>query len=123
MQIISKESNRASQSIDQFLDFATPRDPVYSAINLSDSLREVLTMLHGSGNLNENYRLEGNFKSTKVRYYGNTNQIKQVFWNLLKNALKAMPEGGALSINFIQDKNDKLKIKIAVQFVVLKELA
>jgi len=113
MEIISKESKRASQSIEQFLDFATPGDPVCSTINLSVTLREVLTMLQGSGKLNKNYRLEGNFKSTKVRYYGNPNQIKQVFWNLLKNALKAMPEGGALSINFAQDKNDKLKIKIA----------
>lgn len=113
MNIISKESKRASQSVDQFLDLAAPGKQIFSYIDLPALLRETLIMLQRSGKLNGLYRLEGNYKSTNFRYYGNSNQFKQIYWNLLKNALKAMPNGGTLSINFSQKNKRELQISIA----------
>jgi len=113
MNIILKESRRISDSIEQFLDFASPVKQVFSRIELSAILREILSILKGSGSLDGRYRLEGNYDSTEIPFYGNTNQFKQIFWNLLKNALKAMPEGGTLSLDFIQGKNSKFQIRIA----------
>jgi len=113
MEIILMESRRASQSIDQFLDFATPGKQVFSLIELSTILREVLTILHGSGELNSNYRLEGNYDSKEIPYYGSINQFKQIFWNILKNAIKAMPEGGTLSINFDLKRYNEFQIRIS----------
>jgi signal transduction histidine kinase len=113
MNIVLKESRRASQSIEQFLDFAAPKNQVFSLIEVSAILREILAILKGSGELNENYRLEGNYNSTEIPYYGNINQFKQIFWNLLKNALKAMPEGGTLSINFDLRADNEFQIRIA----------
>jgi len=113
MEIILKESRRVSQSIDQFLDLAAPRKQVFSFVNLEEVLSETLTMLQLSGELNGKYRLDGNYKSSKLLYYGNSNQFKQVFWNLTRNALKAMPNGGILTFDFIQEKKRELDIRIA----------
>lgn len=113
MNIVLKESRRASQSIEQFLDFAAPKNQVFSLIEVSAILREILTILKGGGELNENYRLEGNYNSTEIPYYGNINQFKQIFWNILRNALKAMPEGGTLSINFDLRGDNEFQIRIA----------
>lgn len=113
MSIVLRESRRASQSIEQFLDFAAPKSQVFSLIEVSAVLREILTILRGSGELDENYRVEGNYNSTEIPYYGNINQFKQIFWNILKNALKAMPEGGTLSINFDLRKDGEFQIRIA----------
>jgi two-component system sensor histidine kinase PilS (NtrC family) len=113
MGIVLRESRRASQSIEQFLDFAAPKNQVFSLIEVSAILREILTILKGSGELNENYRLEGNYNSTEIPYYGNINQFKQIFWNLLRNSLKAMPEGGTLSINFDLRGDNEFQIRIA----------
>jgi len=113
MSIVLRESRRASQSIEQFLDFAAPKSQVFSLIEVSAILREILTILRGSGELDENYRVEGNYNSTEIPYYGNVNQFKQIFWNLLKNALKAMPKGGTLSINFDLRGDNEFQIRIA----------
>ncbi|NIM90389.1 MAG: hypothetical protein GTO17_05510 [Candidatus Aminicenantes bacterium] len=113
MSIVLRESRRASQSIEQFLDFAAPKNQVFSLIEVSAILREILTILKGSGELDENYRVEGNYSSTEIPYYGNINQFKQIFWNLLKNALKAMPEGGTLSINFDLRGDNEFQIRVA----------
>jgi two-component system sensor histidine kinase PilS (NtrC family) len=121
MDIILKESDRVSQSIEQFLDLASPGKQVFAPMNLAEVLREILELLSASGELNGRYRLAGNFDSSGLVYYGNPNQFKQIFWNLTKNALKAMPEGGILTIDFFQDKKKAVKIRVADTGRGLKE--
>jgi len=55
----------------------------------------------------------GNYQSSQVRYYGNANQFKQIFWNLTKNAIKAMPRGGTLTIDFVSNGKRELAIRFA----------
>ena len=111
MDIVVHESKRASQSIEQFLSFASPGEQTFSWVNLSAVLDETLTLLQRGGEFNGNCRVEGNYRSSEVRYFGNANQFKQIFWNLLKNSLKAMPEGGTLAIDFTQEKKGGVRIR------------
>jgi len=111
MGIVLKESQRVSQSIEQFLDLASPIRHGFSQIDLGESLKEILTMFEKSGELDGRHRIEGNFETSRISYYGNSNQFKQIFWNLTKNALRAMPEGGVLTIDFIQEKKEELKMR------------
>jgi signal transduction histidine kinase len=113
MDIVVKESQRVSQSIEQFLDLAAPGPRVFSWINLSEILEETLALIRASGQLNGRHVLAGNFATAKVDYYGNANQFKQVFWNLAKNAVKAMPDGGTLTVDFFQDKKKAVQIRFA----------
>ncbi len=113
MEIVLKESVRVTQSIEQFLDLASPGKRVFSEVKLSEALEETLALLRASGDLNGSYLLAGNFSSSQLTYYGSANQFKQIFWNLAKNALKAMPEGGTLAIDFIRDNKREIKIKFA----------
>jgi len=113
MNIILRESERASQSIEQFLDLASPGKQVFSSINLSEVLRETLTVLKAGGELDSQYDVAGNYQSSEVRYFGNANQFKQIFWNLTKNAIKAMPRGGTLTVDFTSNGNRELAIRFA----------
>jgi len=110
MDIVVKESDRVSQSIDQFLDFASPVKEVFSEVDLSGLLDETLKMLRGSGELNGTILVTGNYAESGVRLFASANQIKQVFWNLAKNAIKAMPNGGTLAIDL---RAEKKSVKIA----------
>lgn len=112
MNIVISESERISQSIEQFLNLASPVQKAFSPINLSTILKETLMLLQRSGEINGNVRVEGNYPSADILYFGNGNQFKQLFWNLVKNALKAMPGGGVLTIDFAQTK-DTIKLRFA----------
>ena len=113
MGIVIKESERVSHSLEQFLDFALPSKHVFSVISLTDILDETLKILRGGGELDGKVEVTGNFRSADLHYYGNAGQFKQVFWNLIKNAVKAMPEGGRLRLDFLGPQRKEIRIVVA----------
>jgi len=113
MGIVLKESERVSHSLEQFLDFALPAKPVFSVISLTDILDETLKILRAGGELNGKVSVAGNYRSADLHFYGNAGQFKQVFWNLIKNAVKAMPGGGELRVDFYGPQKKDVRIVVA----------
>lgn len=111
MDIVVDESTRVSHTIQQFLNFASSGQRIFSTIDLATILKETLTLLRRSGELNGQCDVRGNYDSIGVPFYGCRDQFKQIFWNIITNAIKAMPDGGDLTIDF--KKNNKVKIKIS----------
>ena len=99
MDIVVDESKRVSNSIDQFLSLAASGKEIFRWIDLSKTLQETVVLLQRGGNLNSEIKLEGNYNTAGISYFGNRNQFKQIFWNLIKNGLKAMGDGGILSLD------------------------
>jgi len=113
MGIVIKESERVSHSLEQFLDFALPSKHVFSVISLTGILDETLKIVQGGGELDGKVEVTGNFRTSDVHFFGNAGQFKQVFWNLIKNAVKAMPEGGRLRLDFLGPQRKEIRIVVA----------
>ncbi len=114
MGIVLKESTRVSHSLDQFLDFALPAKQVFSPINLGDLLDETVKILQAGGRAQRKGRASREFPEFRiVPYFGNAGQFKQVFWNLVKNAVKAMPEGGRLTLDFPESRRKEVRVVVA----------
>jgi two-component system, NtrC family, sensor histidine kinase HydH len=113
MDIVLRESQRVSHNLEQFLDFALPPKQVFSVISLPDIMDETLKMLRGGGELNGRVEIQGNFLSSGLHYFGSAGQFKQVFLNLVKNSIKAMPEGGRLTIDFVEPRKREIELRFS----------
>lgn len=96
--IISRESKRLSDTLNQFLFQARstgrPRDPV----DLSPLLEEAVTLLRSGADLSHDHSVHLDVDDGPHVCLADPDQITQVFWNLARNALEAMPEGGVLDV-------------------------
>ena len=113
MDIVISESRRVSQTIDQFLNLAAPGKEVFMTFDLGEVARETATMLRMSGELDERIMLRVLPEGVNAPFYGSPNQFKQVFWNLIRNSLKAMPEGGTLTIEIGRASKGGVEIRVA----------
>lgn len=113
MDIVISESRRVSQSIDQFLNLASPGQEVFMTFDLGEVARETATMLRMSNELDERVTFRVLPEGASAPFYGSPNQFKQVFWNLIRNALKAMPDGGALTIHIGRGPKGGVDIRVA----------
>ncbi len=113
MDIVLTESRRVSRSIDQFLSLAAPGKEIFTTFDLGEVMRETMTMLKMSGELDGRTAVKGNFETTRLDFRGSPGQLKQVFWNLTRNSLRAMPDGGELSIDFVRENRDRVALRFA----------
>ena len=98
MEIILRESVRLDQAIRDFLTFAKPGAFAPAPVDLVKLVEDQLRLLDKSHELTRRHRVETAFDESTMVCEVDANRIKQVFWNLATNALKAMPDGGTLRI-------------------------
>jgi len=114
MDIILRESQRLDQTIRDFLTFARPGKFSTQRCDLVRLLEDHLKLLRNSREFTGAHRVETQFSSDEVWCDVDANRMKQVFWNLSTNALKAMPRGGALTLAV---RADEARNEVCVVFV------
>jgi signal transduction histidine kinase len=112
MAIVLRESRRVSQTIDQFLNLASPGPQEFTLFAPEEIIRETLTLLRMSGDLGDGVTVETNAAEGGSQFYGSPAQFKQVVWNLLRNALASMPDGGVLRVDCRRDPGRALTLKV-----------
>lgn len=111
MNIVVSESERVSKTLNQYLSLTLNREIDFAEIDLSEVCKEVLFLMKKGGEINEDCNVSGNFRFSSCLYYGNKDQFKQVFWNLINNAVKSMQGVGMLTIDFSQQTNNRTELK------------
>jgi two-component system sensor histidine kinase PilS (NtrC family) len=110
MEIILRESDRLNRIISDFLSYARPRSIIQTKIDLAELLRETFTLLRHSAEIKEGQTIEEVVPATPVLIDADSEQLRQVFWNLARNALQAMPTGGTLRATVESQANSRLRI-------------
>lgn len=108
MDIIVKESDRLSHSIEDFLSFTrvTPLEKTEMDLaQLIDDVAELVSRNHKDVKLVKKYG-HGYLVTADMK------RMKQVLWNLVINAVKAVKSAGTIEINLYR-KNDNVFLSIA----------
>ncbi|HSY51331.1 MAG TPA: ATP-binding protein [Thermoanaerobaculia bacterium] len=98
MSIILKESERLNKSIADFLRFVKPQEKRPAEFDIAASLAETLDLLRNSPELSAAHAIEHDIAPPSYTLVGDADQIRQVFWNIARNAVQAMPDGGTLRV-------------------------
>jgi two-component system sensor histidine kinase PilS (NtrC family) len=113
MDIVIKESKRLDQIIRDFLLFAKPGRFQPEAADLGDLLRETLGLLENSEERRPHHTVTTELRPSSIPVVVDVNRMKQVFWNLAKNALKAMPDGGTLTVKAAAEADGQVVVTFA----------
>ena len=93
--IVTRESERLNSIISDFLTYSRDRKSQNTRVDLCQLLSDTLTLLE---NRQASIRIERSFSHSEAIAEGDGDKLKQVFWNLCSNAIRAMPNGGTLAV-------------------------
>ena len=96
------EVNRIDKIVRDLLNYAKPKPPSHSDIQLAEMAQRIVAMVDKSTNNDAlSIRLH---KLTRIpEFTGDETQLEQVLLNLLLNAQKAMPAGGHIDVRLSHD--------------------
>jgi len=95
--IARNEVSRLDLIINQFLRAIRPIKPKIAPVNIQSLIEESLTLLRHEV-ANRDIKIEIVAPQPVPEIQVDKDQIKQVFYNLIKNAFQAMPDSGSLQI-------------------------
>jgi len=98
LEMIVGQSERLDRIISDFLDFAYPSEPSFSLQDVRDVIKNTLFLLTQDSRFTDQVEIKEVYESVLPKVYIDPDLIHQVLWNLLINALEAMPEGGQIKV-------------------------
>ncbi|HWX94162.1 MAG TPA: ATP-binding protein [Terriglobales bacterium] len=100
LQIVTRESERLNNIITDFLAYSRGKQYRFDRVDLLPLLEDTLTLLeHRLVAENTGIHIERNFKVKEAGVLADGDKIKQVFWNFCQNAVRAMKNGGTLTVS------------------------
>ena len=99
IRIINEEIDRVSVIIRELSDFSQPRVQQKELVDINTLISDFIRITHESLLLRSSIKTNLDLEPSLPTLVTDKNGLKQVFVNLIKNAVEAMPEGGNLNIN------------------------
>ncbi|HET7101786.1 MAG TPA: ATP-binding protein, partial [Terriglobia bacterium] len=96
--IVSRESERLNKLVSDFLLYSREQRFEFSEVDVVVLIEETLLLLRHRTEFPQGVRIERDLPRHPVKILADADKLRQVFWNVCDNALKAMKEGGALAV-------------------------
>jgi len=96
--IAMRQVGRIEKTINHFLDFARPEQPVFANLDFAQLVDDVLEVIRPRANQQEVEIIES-IAAELPGVKGDSRQLGEAMVNLLVNAMDAMPDGGRLTIS------------------------
>ncbi len=119
LKLISTQIQRITQVTKDMMDFARVRQAAKSAIEINKIIETALRLASFDKSF-QKLKIIKNFAENLSEIHADSDQLQQVFLNLLLNARDAMPDGGKLSIKTLE-KTEEIQIEIADSGIGIKE--
>jgi PAS domain S-box-containing protein len=108
---LEQEIRRLDRVISGFLKFTRPEDLQLTSVTLPELLEEVVRLVSAEAEAS-GIAIATAVPSNLPPVYGDRELLQQVFVNLMRNALEAMPEGGRLELS-ARPAEESIEIAVA----------
>ena len=113
MDIVLRESERLNGSIRSFLSYARPQRFEIARFDVRRALNDTTLLLRNSAEVRDDHVIDLDVPGSELWFEADENQIKQIVWNLATNGLRAMPDGGRLTLSgMFEQASDSLVITV-----------
>lgn len=109
--VITSELSRIESIITEFLILARPQAIKYLKKDIGTIMKETIDLLNAQAIL-VNVQMKLSEEKDLPLLYCEPNQLKQVFINILKNAIEVMPTGGQIDVMIAQKDKNHLCVSI-----------
>lgn len=109
--IMLSELDRINLIVSEFLILAKPQAVQFEVKDIRFTLGDVISLLDSEAHLH-NIEFEPHFLGSPVLVHCEENQLKQVFINVLKNAMEAMPNGGKITLYLYEENGRNAVIRV-----------
>jgi two-component system, NtrC family, sensor histidine kinase PilS len=112
LEIIERESKRLNGLISDFLSYTATSLRAVATVPLTRLLHEVVAAVRAGEGREKGVRIEYN-ASHELTVLGDAEQLKQVAWNLIRNAVQATPPDGRILVDTFE------QIRQGARYVVM----
>jgi two-component system sensor histidine kinase PilS (NtrC family) len=99
LEIVTRESQRLNGIITDFLAYSRTKQYHFAKVDLIPLIEDTLTLIeHRMTAEQTGIRIERSFPVREAWTLADGDKLKQVFWNLCENAVRAMKNGGTLAV-------------------------
>jgi len=95
--IVSRESERLNKLASDFLVYSRDQRFEFQRVDVVSLLADTLVLLEHHPLFTSKIRIERKFPRRGLTMMADADKLRQVFWNICDNSLKAMPHGGTLA--------------------------
>ena len=113
MEIILRESDRLNKIVADYLNYARPRPAELKNVDISALVADTFRLLKNSAELSGSHVLDEDLPNRPAIVSGDPEQLKQVCWNIARNALKSMPDGGKFSVSLAEVDGNRLRLSFS----------
>ena len=113
MEIILRESDRLNKIVADYLNYARPRPAELKNVDIGAVISDTFKLLRNSDEITDRHSLQEDLPARPAIVSGDPEQLKQVCWNIARNALKAMPRGGTFRVSLQDSANHRLRLTFA----------
>jgi two-component system sensor histidine kinase PilS (NtrC family) len=107
LDIVTRESQRLNSIITDFLAYSRPKQYHFDKVDLVQLVEDTLTLMeHRMAAEKTGIVIQRRFPAAGASAIADGDKIKQVFWNICENAVRAMKTGGTLTVAVDATGND-----------------
>jgi signal transduction histidine kinase len=107
--IMLRESARLNELVTDMVDLARPRQPLLAPVNVARLVGEVISLAQRSGRANHDVRVVQRAPAA-VWVRADAGQLRQLVWNLLRNAIQASGAGAEVRVSL--DVGERVLLRV-----------